>query len=124
MMLAHAVEGKVKRAYLRGDGLRQYRELAQAWADYCAGGAIAPDEWLPKVTSSKSLTPDRGPNGARSGPPQIIPPNDPSTADQVRISASRQKRRPVQSGATDGSPIEHLDLADAPSSRRSTGGRR
>lgn len=37
--LAHQVGSEVERAYRRGDAIEKRRQLMQAWADYCAGGA-------------------------------------------------------------------------------------
>jgi len=37
MALAHAVGDKVEAAYRRGDLFQKRRELAEAWARYCAG---------------------------------------------------------------------------------------
>jgi integrase len=39
--LAHLVGNAVERAYRRGDALAKRRELMEAWADYCAGSAVA-----------------------------------------------------------------------------------
>lgn len=39
--LAHAVKGKVKKAYLRGDLLAKRSKLMAAWAEYCARPAPA-----------------------------------------------------------------------------------
>lgn len=37
--LAHTIENKVEAAYRRGDLLKKRRELMDAWATYCEGGA-------------------------------------------------------------------------------------
>jgi hypothetical protein len=39
--LAHLVGDAVERAYRRGDALEKRRNLMDAWANFCAGGAGA-----------------------------------------------------------------------------------
>lgn len=52
MALAHAVGSKVEAAYRRGDLFQKRRELAEAWAQHCAGGAGAEVVVLRAATSS------------------------------------------------------------------------
>jgi hypothetical protein len=39
MALAHTISNKVEAAYRRGDLLDKRRQLAEAWATFCAGTA-------------------------------------------------------------------------------------
>ena len=41
MALAHVVGDKVEAAYRRGDLFQKRRQLAEAWAKFCAGPALA-----------------------------------------------------------------------------------
>ena len=47
MALAHAIANKAEAAYRRGDLFEKRRLLMEAWADYCAGEAVAPDADAP-----------------------------------------------------------------------------
>jgi integrase len=40
-VLAHTIEGKVERAYLRGDALERRRKLMEAWTAYCMSPEVA-----------------------------------------------------------------------------------
>ena len=50
--LAHAVGDKVEAAYRRGDMFKKRRQLAEAWAGYCAGEDAAGGEAVPLRATS------------------------------------------------------------------------
>jgi hypothetical protein len=65
MALAHAVGDKAEAAYRRGDLFEKRRQLAEAWATFCGGGA---DRQHHQAADASGLTRTRTPARARRGP--------------------------------------------------------